>query len=129
MTFAFDEIQLTEVPAGTIVRLIFKDTLKKEDYEHFVPMVEKIMESRDKIRMLIELRDFKGWSAGAMWEDTKFGLSHFNDIGRLAIVGDKQWEKTMAAFIKPFTTATVKYFDLGAIDAANAWISEWQAVS
>jgi len=32
MTFAFDEIQLTEVPAGTVVRLIFKDTLKKEDY-------------------------------------------------------------------------------------------------
>jgi len=124
MTFAFDEIQVTEVPSGTIVRLIIKDTLKKEDYEHFVPMVEKIMESRDKIRMVIELRDFKGWSAGAMWEDTKFGLSHFNDIDRLAIVGDKQWEKTMAAFIKPFTTATVKYFDLETLDAANAWISE-----
>ncbi|GAB6145481.1 SpoIIAA family protein [Desulfocicer niacini] len=124
MSFAFDEIQLTEVPAGTIVRLIFTDTLKKEDYEHFVPMVEKIMESRDKIRMVIELRDFKGWSAGAMWEDTKFGLSHFNDIERLAIVGDKQWEKTMTVFIKPFTTATVKYFDLDALDAANAWISE-----
>ncbi|MDA3787170.1 MAG: STAS/SEC14 domain-containing protein [Desulfobacula sp.] len=81
------------------------------------------MESRDKIRMLIELRDFKGWSVGAMWEDTKFGLSHFNDIDRLAIVGDKQWEKTMAAFIKPFTTAIVKYFDLGELDAANTWIS------
>ncbi|WP_321494818.1 STAS/SEC14 domain-containing protein [uncultured Desulfobacter sp.] len=124
MSFAFDEIQLIEVPAGTIVRLVFKDTLKKEDYEQFVPMVEKIMESRDKIRMLIELRDFKGWSVGAMWEDTKFGLSHFTDIDRLAIVGDKQWEKTMATFIKPFTTATVKYFDLEELDAANVWISE-----
>ena len=124
MTFAFDEIQVTEVATGTIIRLIFKDTLKKEDYEQFVPMVEKIMAPRDKIRMLIELRDFKGWSVGAMWEDTKFGLSHFNDIDCLAIVGDKQWEKTMAAFIKPFTTATVKYFDLGELDAANVWISE-----
>jgi len=74
--------------------------------------------------MLIELLDFKGWSVGAMWEDTKFGLSHFNDIDRLAIVGDKQWEKTMATFIKPFTTAIVKYFDIGKLDAANAWISE-----
>ena len=124
MSFAFDEIQVTEVPAGTIVSLTFKETLQKEDYEHFVPMVEKIMASRDKIRMLIELRDFKGWSMGALWEDTKFGLSHFNDIDRLAIVGDKQWEKTMAAFVKPFTTATVKYFDLEALDVANAWIKE-----
>ncbi|MDA3787171.1 MAG: hypothetical protein PF503_01520 [Desulfobacula sp.] len=29
MTFAFDEIKLIEVPAGTIVRLIIKGTLKK----------------------------------------------------------------------------------------------------
>ena len=29
MTFAFDEIQLTEVPAGTIARLFFKDTLRR----------------------------------------------------------------------------------------------------
>ena len=62
--------------------------------------------------MLIELRDFRGWTVGALWEDTKFGLFHFNDIERLAIVGDQQWEKTMAAFIKPFTAATIKYFDL-----------------
>ncbi|WP_319575929.1 STAS/SEC14 domain-containing protein [uncultured Desulfobacter sp.] len=124
MPYAFDEIQLTEEPGGTLVTLVFQDTLKKEDYEYFVPQVEKIMESRDKIRMLIQLKDFKGWSAGALWEETKFGARHFTDIDRLAIVGDKAWEKTMAGFIAPFTGAEVKYFDMMDLHLAKGWVSQ-----
>ena len=82
------------------------------------------MESEDNIRMLIELQDFKGWTAGALWEDTKFGVRHFTDIERMAIVGDKKWEKTMAAFIKPFTAATVRYFDVADREQAESWIRE-----
>jgi len=82
------------------------------------------MESRDKIRMLIQLKDFKGWSAGALWEETKFGARHFSDIERLAIVGDKQWEKTMAEFIAPFSGAEVKYFDMMDLHLAKAWVSQ-----
>jgi len=28
---------------------------------------------------------FKGWTAGALWEDTKFAAKHFNDIDRIAV--------------------------------------------
>jgi len=70
MSYAFDEIRLSEESGGTVVTLVFKDKLTVADYEHFVPQVEKIMESRDKIRLLILLNDFKGWTAGALWEDT-----------------------------------------------------------
>lgn len=122
MTLGFDEIRLTEESEKTIITLIFKGKLEKEDYELFVPQVEKIMESRDKIRMFVELHDFKGWSAGALWEDTKFGIKHFNDIERLAILGEKKWEKPMAAFVKPFTTAQVKYFDMANREKAHEWI-------
>lgn len=126
MPYAFDEIQLAEAPGGTVVTLIIQDKLKKEDYEAFVPQVEHIMASRDKIRMLILLKDFKGWSAGALWEDTKFGLRHFNDIERLAVVGDKRWEKTMTAFVAPFTGAKVRYFDMVDLPRARDWISRAQ---
>lgn len=123
MSYAFDEIILSEEPGGTVVTLVFKDKLRTADYDHFVPQVEKIMESREKIRMLIQLKDFKGWTVGALWEDTKFGIMHFNDVERLAIVGEKQWEKTMTQFIKPFTQAEVRYFDMAELSSAQAWIS------
>jgi hypothetical protein len=59
MPYAFDEIRLSEEPGGTVVTLVFQDKLKTEDYAYFVPQVEKIMESRDKIRMLIQLKNIR----------------------------------------------------------------------
>lgn len=53
-----------------------------------------------------------------------FGALHFNDIERLAIVGDKKWENAMALFVKPFTTAKVRYFNVSERDRAEQWIRE-----
>jgi hypothetical protein len=124
MTLGFDEIQLEKSPVGNIVTLTFKGKVDKEDYDIFVPQIEGLMEGDAKIRLVVELRDFKGWSAGALWEETKFAARHFNDIERLAIVGEAEWEKSMAAFIKPFTMAKVRYFDRQAADQALVWIRE-----
>lgn len=127
MSIGFDEIQLEETPAARIVTLTFKEKLDKEDYETFVPRIEALMEGDAKIRILVELRDFKGWSAGALWEDTKFAARHFNDIERLAVVGDARWEKGIALFAMPFTRAEVRYFDAHDIENARQWIREGQA--
>ena len=42
----------------------------------------------------------------------------------MALVGDKTWKKWMAEFTKPFTRATVRYFDHDQIGAARAWVAE-----
>ena len=70
------------------------------------------------------MRDFHGWTAGALWEDIKFDVRHFRDIERLALVGEKKWEKGMAVFCKPFTTAKVRYFERAKADEARAWLQE-----
>jgi hypothetical protein len=124
MTLGFDEIQTEKSAVGYIVTLVIKGKLEKEDYELFVPQLEGLMKADAKIRLLIELHDFKGWTGGALWEDTKFAARHYNDIARLAVVGDARWEKGMTAFIKPFTTAEVKYFDRREGERAHAWIRE-----
>jgi len=72
--------------------------------------------------MLVEMHDFHGWTAGALWEDTKFAVHHFRDIERLAIIGETKWEKGMAAFCKPFTTASVRYFDHTQAAEAREWV-------
>jgi len=43
---------------------------------------------------------------------------------RLAVVGDKKWQQAMTTFFKPFTTATIRYFDLADAAEARKWISE-----
>ena len=124
MPIGFDEIQVDPTPAGTIVTLKFREKLDKADYETFVPMIESQMQKGGPIRLLAELHDFKGWTAGALWEDTKFAAKHFNDIERLAVVGESRWQKGVAVFVKPFTSADVRYFDMQEIDRAREWIRE-----
>ena len=66
----------------------------------------------------------QGWDAGAAWEELKFDVEHFADIERLAMIGDKKWEQGMAAFFKPFTKATTRYFDEDDAVAARRWLGE-----
>ena len=65
-----------------------------------------------KLRILFILRDFHGWTVGAVWEDIKFDAKHFNDVERLAVVGEKEWHQGMTTLFKPFTKADVRYFEL-----------------
>ena len=60
--------------------------------------------------------------AGALWDDIKFDLKHFADIERLAIVGEKAWEKGMSVFCRPFTAASIRYFDRAAVEEARGWL-------
>ena len=74
--------------------------------------------------ILKQMHDFHGWSAGALWEDLKFDVHYFRDIERLAMVGEKKWQKGMSKFCKPFTTATIRYFDRSQEDEARTWVKE-----
>lgn len=115
-------VELQECKEGKVLIVPVSGRLEKEDYERFVPEMERLIEQHGKIRLLLETHDFHGWDAGALWEDLKFDAKHFNDIERLAIVGEKRWEKGMAIFCKPFTTAKVRYFDKSKRDEALAWV-------
>jgi hypothetical protein len=115
---------ITEHAEGKVVEVQITGKLSKEAYEQFVPMTEAKIEEFGKIRMLVILHDFHGWEMGALWEDIKFDLKHFNHIERLALVGESKWEKGMAMFCRPFTTAKIKYFDHSEIEAAREWIAE-----
>jgi hypothetical protein len=98
--------------------------LTAEDYEEFVPKVESIIQDKGSIRILMKMHDFRGWEMAAGWEDTKFGMRHFGDIERLAMIGEKAWQHGMAVFCKPFTKAKIRYFDSSATAEAESWIAE-----
>jgi hypothetical protein len=40
------------------------------------------------------------------------------------MVGDKKWEHGMAMFCKPFTKATIQYFDHADAAKARKWLDE-----
>ncbi len=115
-------VDLHEAMDGKLLIARLTGKLAKDDYEAFAPEVERLIGRHGKIRVLVELADFHGWTAGALWEDLKFDLKHFSDVERLAIIGESSWQKGMAYFCKPFTTAEVRYFEPDAAEQALDWL-------
>ena len=115
-------VELKEEAGGKVLKANVSGKLTKEDYQHFLPEFEKLIQEHGKIRVLFEMHDFHGWEAAALWEDLKLDFKHFNDIERLAMVGESKWQKGMSVFCKPFTTAEVKYFEHDQADEAEKWV-------
>ena len=116
-------IRISEENGGKIFAVHVSGKLAKADYELFVPEFERLVQQHGKMRMLFDMTDFHGWEASALWEDTKFAMHHFDDIEKIAMVGEKRWQQGMALFCKPFTKATVRYFDHVDAVEARKWLS------
>jgi|SRR6516164_2127261 hypothetical protein len=110
-------------PSDRVLGFKLSGKLHDEDYKAFVPAIDEAAKA-GKVRLLAQFRDFEGWDAKALWDDVKFATTHCAKFDRIALVGDKTWEKWMATFCKPFTMAKVRYFDAADIDKAWAWLSQ-----
>ena len=117
-------IQLTEENDGKVLVVHVSGKRIKADYERFVPEFERLVRKHGKLRLLFDMTGFHGWDLSAAWEDFKFGVEHFADIERLAMVGEKQWQHGMATLCKPFTKAMVRYFEHAEAAEARKWLDE-----
>ena len=114
-------VEVIRSPETNVVEVHLSGRLHADDYDQLVPQFESAIESHGKLRLLVVLGDFDGWDVAALWEDIKFDFRHFGDFEKIAIVGHSRWHQGMAVFCKPFTSASVKYFD----DAQNSAASNW----
>jgi hypothetical protein len=114
---------LTGLPAHT-VGFKLSGRLHDEDYKQFVPLVDAEIAKEGKVNVLAQFPDFHGWDAHALWDDIKFATTHCTKIRRIALVGEKTWEKWMAVVCKPFTMAKIRYFDTADVESAKAWCAE-----
>ncbi len=113
-----------EILGPSALELDILDKLNSDDYREFIPLAEQSIERQGKVNLLVRIKNFHGWTPAALWEDLKFDVKHFNDVGRLAVVGKDESIKWMATVSRPFTGAEVEFFKEQQLDAARAWIQE-----
>ncbi len=116
-------IEALPSPSPKVLGFKLSGKLHDEDYKHFVPAIDAAAKD-GKVRLLAQFHDFHGWDAAALWDDIKFSTTHCTAFDRIALVGDKTWEKWMAKVCVPFTMAKVQYFDVSEMDKAWAWLAE-----
>lgn len=107
-----------------VIAIEAEGVITAQDYEDvLVPLVAEKRKRHDKLKMLIVLDDdFQGWSAGAMWEDTKFGLKHLTDLSRIAVVSDIGWMRHAVKIFGPLMPAKVRIFPAHDFHAASEWV-------
>lgn len=110
--------------SGNVLGFRMSGRLHDEDYSTFVPVIDAAVAEYGELRLLAEFHDFRGWDPHALWDDIKFSARHCHEVERIALVGDRQWEHWMAAVCKPFTRATVRYFDIAEGEQAWEWLEE-----
>ncbi len=117
-------ISLKRVEERLFVELVMIGKLTHEDYGLFVPMIDKAMQETPDVKMdmLIDMRAIEGWEPRAAWDDFKFGLEHRSDFSKMAIVGEKTWQKLSAKISGWWVSGETRYFEER--EAALAWLLE-----
>ncbi len=76
-------------------------------------------------RLLAILEDFQGWEHGADWNDIDFIITHSDEIAKIAVVAEPEWETKALAFAGAgIRRAPVKFFSTKDLATARAWLAE-----
>jgi hypothetical protein len=96
-----------------------------EDYETVArPAVDRARGSGDKVRLLFVLgEEFTGYTAGAMWDDTKLGLSHPFSWERIAVVTDHEHLRTAVRGLGWLIPGDVRVFPVTELEQATTWVA------
>jgi hypothetical protein len=117
-------ISAGDVDENGVLEIVASGKLTVDDYSQVRPGLEVALEQHGCLKFLVELRDFEGFEAGALWEDIRFDIKYRDQIGRTAIVGDNKWEEIGTRISKLFFSSELRFFYDDQKEAALNWINE-----
>ena len=94
-----------------------------EDYRTIlIPKAEAMM-ATGPIKMIYVIgKEFSGYDLEALWDDGAFGIKHWREFKRIAVVADQAWLRAAVSMFAPFFPAEVRLFNLSELSAAKDWI-------
>lgn len=94
------------------------------DYQAITPIINSALAevNKPKINAIMDATDLEGWELGAAWDDFKLGLKHGNQFVKVALYGNKHWQKNAAKVGNWFISGEMKFFDTE--HEALAWLNE-----
>ncbi|HEX5166594.1 MAG TPA: STAS/SEC14 domain-containing protein [Thermomicrobiales bacterium] len=95
------------------------------DYERvLIPAIRAKRDAHEKLRFLYLLgEEFDGWSMGALWEDTKLGLTSASAFEKIAVVSDNVSVHHAVKAFGWMIPGDVRVFDDDQLDDAKDWVA------
>lgn len=83
-----------------------------------------IIRAQDNVRVLVIGENFQGWDKSNDWNDVPFQLKYDEHIEKIAIVGAKEWEDLVLAFVgKGLRRVAIRFFLPSELAKAHVWLA------
>ena len=116
-------VKLIPHKADKIIALEIDGWIDAEDIDRITELIEKRLNTGEKLRIYAEVNNFSGMSLGALIKDLRFSLQHLQDFEKEAIVSDRKWLEGLAALGNTlFSGIEVKHFAPDEKERALAWV-------
>ena len=114
-------LQYHRTEDSPVVEIVVEGKITAADIKNVIREVEIDLAKYEKLRVLEDIRDFRGIDPMALWIDLK-QISKVSKISHAAIVADAKWVKTVAEAIGGLYPFEMKVFESAEIEAARAWL-------
>jgi hypothetical protein len=112
-----------ERSAASYIRVRASGLLATADYDGFeADFADELRHWRPPVRLLLDMRGFRGWTAGGFLRDVGWDLRHRKTFSKIAIIGDARWHKWITTAGALLFRAQLNYFPATAKPAAEQWL-------
>ena len=115
-----EKIMITIQHEGSLTVTGIFGTFEVVDFKRFETEVEQQLRARGKIDLLMDLTEMMGYTLDAVIEDIRFSREHARDVGRIALLSEKELVVWTALLSRLFVTAEIRVFDDEAM--AREWL-------
>ena len=117
-------IKILPESKGSLICIKVSGKLTDAEYKNFIPHVESVIKEFGTIKLYVDILDLDGWEWRVAWDDFAFGIKYWNNFSKLALVGERRWEKFSVLVVDKIHKADVRCFDRANSSVALAWIQE-----
>ncbi|MCL4243854.1 MAG: STAS/SEC14 domain-containing protein [Candidatus Dadabacteria bacterium] len=118
-------IEIIPFEEGNIIGFRLKGKLEDSEFDDIVRILEERLKLHKKLRVYAEVEEFKGMSVNSFMKDIHYGLKHWRDFDKEAVVSDKGWLRVWAEIAGSIIPGVeVKHFSFDEKEEAKEWIRE-----
>ena len=107
---------------GNVIGAHIAATMSGDECRLLARHVEELVGVHERVRLLLDLSDCNHVELAAAWEEFVMGVKHWNDLERIAIVGDAKWNAIAAHTLNRIAYADAEHFSTDEIAGAWVWI-------
>jgi len=105
-----------------LIAIRVEGVMTSQDYQTLLPYLKSRIEQHGRIRVLVELKDFKGIEILGLLRTLPYVFKYGRRVQKKAILTDEPWVYRWAKLFTPFYRTKVRCFPTTEGEQARDWI-------